>query len=394
MIPVEEFLATHRSIYSKSWVPSPWTVLSWGLRQIGLAGTGNYEGTSGARKLKTSAFVLVEPLEKLAAQVLGAQKKWGQNLTNRIVDRDEFMKNVAKIRDASFSEDDVHILLRYLERDKQVLSFDDKVCGPHPSCCRAARLTLLSQIVKFKSSSSVTPEPITTQDTDIASLKSLISALTARCSMLTDRITTLAAKASSSVKAGNRVSALCALRSKKLAEKNLQQRSDTLHQLEEVYTRIEQAVDQIDIVKAMEASAGVLKSLNREVGGVEHAEDVVERLQDEMGKVDEVGRVLEEPLGTGAAVDEGEIDDELEAMEQEEKREREKREAEATWKKLQELEKPDEGEKQTEHKEADRSAESQLEESTKRLSQMSIDDDGKVREGYGQEERQKITEGT
>jgi hypothetical protein len=37
------------------------------------------------------------------------------------------------------------------------------------------------------------------------------------------------------------------------------------------------------------------------------------------------GKVLEEPLVPGAVVDEGEIDDELEAMEQEERRERGKR---------------------------------------------------------------------
>jgi charged multivesicular body protein 7 len=204
----------------------------------------------------------------------------------------------------------------------------------------------------------------------------------------------LAATASSSVKAGNRVSALSALRSKKLAEKNLQQRSDTLHQLEEVYTRIEQAVDQVEIVKVMEASAGVLRSLNKDVGGVENVENVVERLQEEMGKVDEVGKVLEEPLNAGAVVDEGEIDDELVAMEQEDKREREEREAEATRKRLQELERQEEDRRQTKEKQADRSADSQLEESTKRLSQMSIEEDMKGPGRHEGEERQEITEET
>jgi charged multivesicular body protein 7 len=237
------------------------------------------------------------------------------------------------------------------------------------------------------------PEPITSQDTDIASLKSLISALANQCTTLSTRITTLAATASSSVRAGNRISALSALRSKKLAEKNLQQRSDTLHQLEEVFTRIEQAVDQIEIVKVMDASAGILRSLNKEIGGVENVENVVERLQEEMGKADEVGKVLEEPLNPGAVVDEGEIDEELEAMEEEDRREREEREAEATRKRLQELDKQDVDKKQTAGKQADVSANSQLEESTKRLSQMSIED-GKRHDRYDQEERQKITEET
>jgi charged multivesicular body protein 7 len=210
-----------------------------------------------------------------------------------------------------------------------------------------------------------------------------------QCTTLSTRITTLTARASSSVKAGNRVSALSALRSKKLAEKNLEQRSDTLHKLEEVYTRIEQAVDQVEIVKVMDASAEVLRSLNKKVGGVESVENVIERLQEEMGKVDEVGKLLEEPLNAGAVVDEGEIDDELEALEQEERREREVKEAEVTRRRLQELEKLEAAEKEAEGKQADSS---QVEESAKRLSQMSIRDEKKERDVHDQKQEQKIAE--
>jgi hypothetical protein len=60
---------------------------------------------------------------------------------------------------------------------------------------------------------------------------------------------------------------------------------------------------------------------------------------------------------------------------------------------LQELDKQDVDKKQTAGKQADVSANSQLEESTKRLSQMSIED-GKRHDRYDQEERQKITEET
>ena len=130
MIPVKEFLATDRSIYGKNWVPSPWTVLQWSLRQIGLVGSGNYEGTSGARQLKTSKFVLVEALENVAAQVLAAQERGGQSLTDRILSREEFTQNVATLRGVAVSGEDVSILLRYLERDKQALSHNDKVCDP------------------------------------------------------------------------------------------------------------------------------------------------------------------------------------------------------------------------------------------------------------------------
>jgi charged multivesicular body protein 7 len=122
----------------------------------------------------------------------------------------------------------------------------------------------------------------------------------------------------------------------------------------------------------METSVGVLKSLNKEVGSVENVENVVERLQEGMGGVYEVGKVLEEPLVPGAVVDEGEIDDELEAMEQEEKKEREEKEAEVT-RRLLELEKQD-TQKKTEQRVPDGS------------------EDGKAQHGRDQKERHKITE--
>ena len=136
MIPVKEFLVTDRSIYSKSWVPSPWTVLQWGLRQIGFASAGSYEGTLGARKLKSTAFVLVEALDKVAAQVLAAREKRGQSLTDRIVSREEFGQELPALCGASVSEEDIRILLRFLERDKQALSYNEKVCDPNPSHSR------------------------------------------------------------------------------------------------------------------------------------------------------------------------------------------------------------------------------------------------------------------
>src|SRR6202012_5185682 len=119
------------------------------------------------------------------------------------------------------------------------------------------------------------------------------------------------------VKNGNKPSALSALRSKKLAEKTLQHRFDTLAQLEEIYTKIESAVSQVEILALMESSAATLKTLNTKIGGVERVEDVLDSLREEVSKVDEVSAVLAEPgaVDQKAILDEADVDDELEAME-------------------------------------------------------------------------------
>lgn len=189
---------------------------------------------------------------------------------------------------------------------------------------------------------------------------------------LETRITQLSKTARNAVNSKNRASALSALRSKKLAESNLKQRSNTLAQLEEVYNKIEQASDQVEIVRVMEASAGVFKGLNKQVGGVERVEDVVEELRGEIGKVDEVGGIISE---SGGMVDEGEIDDELDAMETQQRKESEQREAEETGKRLAELETTERAKR-----------EDAAEDIEKRLSQLSVEEEkGRGREDPARE---------
>ena len=101
------------------------------------------------------------------------------------------------------------------------------------------------------------------------------------------------------------------------------QRHATLSQVEELYAKIEQAADQVTLVRVMEGSTGVLRDLQKQAGGIEKVEDVVEGLREEMTKVDEVGAVLNEAGTTAALADEEELDEELKAMEKQQKEEKE-----------------------------------------------------------------------
>lgn len=321
MVDLKDFMANDRSsIYSKSWIPSPWAVLRWGLSQVGVGGRVKYDLSGG--RLRSGNLVVVSALEERWKQMQQVRDKKPQGLTDRILSREAFIQEVNAATQQPLSEQDVTVFLRYLSRDKQVLSYD-------------------STAVKFKAPNT-TPQqidPITQEDHHIASLKHLITNLTTQIQHLESRISTLQTTAQEAVKQHNKASALSALRSKKLAEHNLSSRSATLHQLEQVYTQIEAAVDQVQVLQAMEASAGVLKGLNKRVGGVERVADVLDQLTEEMAKVDEVTGVINEPLDSKAALDEGEVDDELELLEREEREKVEKEEAEKTRRQLAELEK-------------------------------------------------------
>ena len=194
-------------------------------------------------------------------------------------------------------------------------------------------LTQSSQIVKFKGQGegSLT---ISNQDRTIASLKSLIANLNQQVASITARVNGLSKKAQQAVQSKNTVSALAALRSRKTAESTLEQRINTLSQLEGLYDKIEQAVDQVTMVRVMEASTSVLRNLHAEVGGVTNVENVVERLKEEMDTVDEIGSVVESAGHGDAAIDESAIDDELEELLRHNQKEAETKEAQRTQQRL------------------------------------------------------------
>jgi charged multivesicular body protein 7 len=196
----------------------------------------------------------------------------------------------------TLSSNDLSVLLTHLARDRSAIAFSSA-----------------SQTVKFKSPSEPEPSPITPEDANIASIRALISSIEPQIQQLTSRLSEFEKAARDAVAKKNNIAAKSALRSKKLTDTKLQQRITTLTQLEDVYAKIEQAADQVEMVRIMELSSQTLGSLNQKTGGVERVQDVMEELRNQMMDVDEVTSVINEE--SAGKVDEGEVEDELEAME-------------------------------------------------------------------------------
>jgi charged multivesicular body protein 7 len=297
LIPLREFLDAKESIYRRPW--SVWNLASWTMKQLGVADMLKKDS------LPPGQFVVVANVEE-AGKAFSAQNgptATTQSRFERTFSKAHFYKtfNSQLLDGKHLSETDMDVLLRFLSRDKQAILYDGAT-------------------VKIKSptdaeeTTSITPE-----DASIAQLKELLASLTHQTSLLGARIELLTTQAKQAVSKSNRVAALAALRSKKLAESTLARRFDTVNQLEEVAARIEQAADNVQLVKVMEASGAALESLHAQVGGVDRVEELVGRLREQMEAVDEVGSILAESAGT-VVVDEGEIDDELAALEGEERR--------------------------------------------------------------------------
>ncbi|KAF4584212.1 hypothetical protein GQ602_005585 [Ophiocordyceps camponoti-floridani] len=287
LILLRDFVSSSQSIYKRSWAGVPWTAVAWALQQFG------FTGSSGEDRVPVGQYVVVENLEgagEVLARTVGGESSW----LGRVFTKAQFQKEFSSclFEHQPLSDLDVDVLLTYLSRDKQMIEYD-------------------GQTIRFRRATDEA-NGITEEDTAIASVKELTASLKHQISLLTSRIDDLTTEAKASITRNNRISALAALKSKKLAESSLAKRYATLAQLEQAAASIEQASDQVQLVKAMESSAGALQSLNAKVGGVDKVDAAVDRLRDQMSDADEIAAILAE--STGAVVDEAEIDDELDAL--------------------------------------------------------------------------------
>lgn len=348
-------------------LPGVGEVLGWGFRLLIGGGGGGKENELLEKGKAQWKVVILSNLEIAASEVTRRMAQPGRSgRAEKIFSRAAFREEFGDVLQAEkkLSDEDLGLLLKYLSRDKQVLVTDGAT-------------------IRFLDAGEKEGEKgISEEDTTIASLKALISDLEAQTTSLSAKIDTLSTSAKEAVARKNRLQALSFLRSKKLAETTLAKRHATLGQLEEVFTSIEQANDQVELVRVMQDSTKVLKGLNKQVGGVERVDEVVEGLREEMEKVNEIGGVISE-VGQMGAVDEGEVDGELEEMERVEREkveaaeakareEREKKEAEETKRKLDELEKV-EREAREEKERKDKEAEKTLDDSTELLRRMALE---------------------
>lgn len=116
---------------------------------------------------------------------------------------------------------------------------------------------------------------------------------------------------------------------------------DTLFQLEQVLSSIQQASDHVAMIRVMKDSAGVLRGLNAKVGSAEDVENALESLKEEMGKVEDIGSVISEAGQEVNVTDEHEIDEEFDALLRQKERAEEEEAVERTKQKLAELQTED-----------------------------------------------------
>jgi charged multivesicular body protein 7 len=200
------------------------------------------------------------------------------------------------------------------------------------------------QAIKFRESQNAVLTPITTSDAAIAQLKTVHLSLSEQITLLTTQIETFTQNARNATKRNNRIVALSALKSRKLTESALQKRVDALARIEEVLGGVEQAASDAEIIKTLEGGASALERLNKDIGGIDRVEKIMDRVRDDIEESEDVGKAIAE-MGTGRVDDvevQEEFDEMLKAEEEKEKVrqaaiQKEKEERETKERRLQEL---------------------------------------------------------
>lgn len=272
--------------------------MGWALRQIGVI-----DPNRGEDKIPKGNYVVMKNVEATSRE-LGETIAERTSRYDRVFTQAQFQTLFESVlaKDQRLSETDFDVLLKFLSRDKDMIEYNGNT----------VRIRGVGE-----------ERGITEEDASIASIKELMDSLEHQVDLLDKRIGELDQDAKNAVLRKNRVTALAALKSKKRAESSLSTRYATLSQLEEVASRLQQASDQVQLVKVMESSASALQSLNVQIGGSERVGTTMDHLREQMSATDELTAILSEP--TGDVVDEEEIDDELEALEMEQNKEEEEK---------------------------------------------------------------------
>jgi charged multivesicular body protein 7 len=367
-VPVKDWQNSQESIYNKRWVPTLREVIQWGANMVLGSGTPN--------TLPMGTFVVVKNVEDAAKEVLNESRQLLYTSTaDRILSRTAFLKRFSHVLDETkpLTLDDLNLLLKHLARDRNVLAFD-------------------GDTIKFKAEAETAPVPITPEDKTLASLRDSGDRVHAQLPLLQLKIESCQAAAREAVEAKQMIRAKTALRSKKLAESALTHQSSIALQLEEAYIKLQEAADQVEIVDAMKAGAEAMKALHEKVGGTEGVQKVMDDVHEQVTTVDEITNLIND---SATPVDEGEIDDEFEALKAAEREKEEQEEAAKTAARLAELAEVEKAQKEKEaEREKERQANSEVEKSVQdtsaSFSQLSVVDDQEDVEMEEEKEEERI----
>lgn len=163
------------------------------------------------------------------------------------------------------------------------------------------------------------PESITENDKAIASVKSSISRINVQIKDLNSKIPHYTSLLNESLKSGSqREVQKKYLKTKKILESNLSHCLDNLQNLLHVKSQIDKSADNLHLYESISLSTEAMKSINKQIGGIDEVERAISKFEDQSNDVNEMNDKLLEI--SGYDYNEEEIDEELARIEKEQEK--------------------------------------------------------------------------
>ncbi|KAI0748115.1 hypothetical protein C8Q80DRAFT_1270559 [Daedaleopsis nitida] len=303
LIPLSDFLYASRSIYDPGWLPyriASFVVgkpLWWALGQLGIVDShGTAFGDSGTAerwKKVRGDYVAVSLIEAAADRIVDRQR---QKSTGQVADSlysvESFRAEFADcaFENATLSGLDIKVVLKYLERDKGVL-------------------VVRGEVIKFVDEGTAQTTEVTAVDSGILALKSSVEKLQAHIDGLQHRIDQHTQQISNALRQKRKETALTYLRARKQLEEVLKKRLGSLELLQSTLLRI---------MQLYESSTATLREilahplLQREK--IDETMDAMAAANADAREVDDAIQMGAEMAQAETAVDDSELEAELEAL--------------------------------------------------------------------------------
>lgn len=199
LIPLADFLNASRTIYDPGWLPyriASFVVgkpLWWALGQLGVVDTQasafGDSGTAERWKKVKGDYVAVKLLEQAAERILERQRqKSTGNFADALYNAESFRTEFAgcAFENASLSDLDVKVILKFLERDKRAIVVKGEA-SPHLRS-RLDWCLLRAQVIKFVEQGTTETLEVTAVDSGLLALKTAVQKLQAQVDGLQRRI--------------------------------------------------------------------------------------------------------------------------------------------------------------------------------------------------------------
>ncbi|EEB05824.1 vacuolar sorting protein [Schizosaccharomyces japonicus yFS275] len=246
-------------------------VLRWGFRTLGFT-------TSSEKKIPKQTYpngklFLLSNLQNLCISIISEAERLHTSYSSNIYSYPSFAEIFGKKLWAghTLDEDELTAILLYLSGKYRRITYD-------------------KEVIKF----ILTPEEELLEQIDhsIAKLRQASFTTSQRLESLNDQIEKLTFKLKECLEQKKKKSALSLLRKRHFLFSNVEQKEGVLLQLDSLVSKIDEALDNRNIVDALSTGAESLGSILRSMGGATNVDLILQRVEEQTQVADEIAESL------------------------------------------------------------------------------------------------------